>query len=112
MEFMVSASTDKGLVKETNQDSYAVRIAESKIGKVLFAVLCDGMGGYSKGEVASGTVVAVFCDWFERKFPELLDQDLDDKILRDEWDRLVHNCNEHIKQYGQAKGISDCNSYH
>ncbi len=106
MEYMVSASTDKGLVKDTNQDSYAIRIADSKVGRVLFAVLCDGMGGYSKGELASGTVVAAFCDWFERRFPELLDNKLDDKILRDEWDRLIQTCNEHIKQYGQVKGIS------
>ena len=106
MEYMVSASTDKGLVKDTNQDSFGIRIADSKAGKILFAVLCDGMGGYSKGEVASGTVVAAFCEWFENSFPKLLDKQLDDKVLRDEWDRLVQKCNERIKLYGVAHGIN------
>ena len=45
MNFIISASTDVGIVKSTNQDSLSVKVANTNQGKVAFAVLCDGMGG-------------------------------------------------------------------
>ena len=44
MEFLVSANTDKGLVKDTNQDGMSVKVLNTKQGKMVFAILCDGMG--------------------------------------------------------------------
>lgn len=32
------------------------------------AVICDGMGGMEKGELASATVVRAFSDWFENDY--------------------------------------------
>ncbi len=106
MDYIVSASTDKGLVKDTNQDSYGVRIIDSKIGKVVFAVVCDGMGGYSKGELASGTVVAAFDYWAEKKLPMLIDKGLTEAVICKEWNALVKQCNEKIMQYGLQNGIN------
>ena len=68
MEFLVSAQTDIGISKSTNQDSLLVRIANTAQGRISFAVLCDGMGGLSKGEVASATVIRAFDNWFNRDF--------------------------------------------
>lgn len=48
MEFMISATTDIGLTKNTNQDSFSVRQFRSNYGNVVVAVLCDGMGGLAK----------------------------------------------------------------
>ena len=45
MDFLVSAATDIGLTKTVNQDSYDVRVYRTGMGKVVFAVICDGMGG-------------------------------------------------------------------
>lgn len=36
--------------------------AETDIGNVLLAVICDGMGGLSKGEVASAALIQAFSD--------------------------------------------------
>ena len=59
MNYLIAAQTDIGPVKKTNQDSYCIQTARSKqYGNLLFAVVCDGMGGLKKGEVASATVVA------------------------------------------------------
>ncbi len=37
-------------------------------GEVLFAAVCDGMGGMVKGELASATVVLEMSDWFRQSF--------------------------------------------
>ncbi len=65
MEYKVSFSTDKGTVKEVNQDSVMVKVANTKDhGRILLGVLCDGMGGLSYGEVASAKAVSMFEKWF------------------------------------------------
>ena len=75
MNYLIAAQTDIGPVKKTNQDSYCIQTARSKrYGNLLFAVVCDGMGGLKKGEVASATVVARFTDWFAQSLPILLSQ--------------------------------------
>lgn len=73
MNFLCSYVTDKGIVKNVNQDSLCIKEALSeKYGKVLMAAVCDGMGGLSAGEIASGTVIKALSDWFDTKLPLLL----------------------------------------
>jgi protein phosphatase len=52
--------TDKGLVRETNQDSFAT---EPKLGLVIVA---DGMGGHAAGEQASSSAVLTVLEVFSR----------------------------------------------
>ena len=54
-------STDKGLVRKTNQDSYV--IAANECGD-LFCMVCDGIGGSKGGDVASSTAVRYFSQVF------------------------------------------------
>ena len=42
MNFIISASTDIGITKNTNQDSYDVKVLSTPQGKMVFAVLCNG----------------------------------------------------------------------
>lgn len=56
----VAAVTDVGLIRESNEDSYAI---DKKTG--LF-VLADGLGGHSGGEVASKLVVDTITTFFKR----------------------------------------------
>ena len=53
MRFSAVYNTDVGIKKKTNQDSLAIKIAETPDGQALFSLVCDGMGGLAKGEVAS-----------------------------------------------------------
>ena len=46
MNYLIAAQSDVGIVKKTNQDSYCIFTANGKkYGNILFAVVCDGMGG-------------------------------------------------------------------
>ncbi|MBQ3230505.1 MAG: serine/threonine-protein phosphatase [Clostridia bacterium] len=104
MEFLVSAQTDIGISKSTNQDSLLVRIANTAQGRISFAVLCDGMGGLSKGEVASATVIRAFDNWFNRDFPSLCDAPIEDSVIHSQWCRMITELNERIKNYGLSCG--------
>ncbi len=55
----IVAKTDKGMVRETNQDAYAVGELP---GGVAWAVVCDGMGGAAGGNIASALAVKVISE--------------------------------------------------
>lgn len=105
MNFIISANTDIGLVKETNQDSLSVVSISTLSGPMAFAILCDGMGGLSDGEVASGTVVNAFRNWAENSLPNLCNGELEDHVIRQQWVSLVREQNDKIKQYGDNAGV-------
>ncbi len=106
MNFIVAATTDIGLTKSTNQDSYNVRVFSTKQGKIVLAVLCDGMGGLAKGEVASATIVNAFCKWAENKLPVLCETGITDGAIRADWVGIATEYNEKIKAYAGACGIT------
>lgn len=106
MNFIVSATTDIGLTKDTNQDSFSVRVYTTGIGKVVFAILCDGMGGLSKGEIASASVVNAFRKWSETRLPVLCQEGFSDETIRSEWTTIIKDFNHKIKAYGDSFGIS------
>lgn len=105
MDFLVSASTDIGISKKTNQDSYGVTVVNTQIGKMVIAVLCDGMGGLSKGEVASATVIDAFHKWTVTRLPELCKKPITDAVIQNEWNDIAFIYNEKIKNYGKSVGI-------
>ena len=106
MNFMISASTDIGLTKHSNQDSLSVRIFNSKQGKMVFAILCDGMGGLAKGEIASASLVHAFCRWTEERLPVYCQNGITDLDIQKEWIQLSVEYNEKIKTYARERGIS------
>lgn len=105
MEYIVSAHTDAGICKGINQDSLTVKIAQSCIGNLAFAVLCDGMGGLEQGEVASADMVRRFSQWFRHRLPLLLAYPLEESIIRQEWETIIRQGNEKIMCYGKKQGI-------
>lgn len=106
MNFLVSATTDIGLTKKTNQDSFNVRVYNTSAGKVCMAVLCDGMGGLAKGEVASASLVRAFVKWSQERLPVLCDNGFSDSDIRKEWVNIAVEYNEKIKAYGASCGAN------
>lgn len=100
MQFQIAVHTDVGIRKTTNQDSLAVREAETPEGRLLMAVLCDGMGGLSKGELASATIIRAFTAWFERELPFLLYRQDRWEEIQYQWDRKIKELNQNILEYG------------
>lgn len=100
MEFVIASHTDIGIKKKTNQDSLLIDIATTDYGKVCLAVICDGMGGLEKGELASATIVRIFHKWFEQEFPTMLYRGIAPEELKNRWERLVRDANVEITNYG------------
>lgn len=104
MKFLICAKTDVGTVKDINQDCLSVMELETCRGGMVFAVLCDGMGGLAQGEVASSSVVRAFRHWALHSLPELCRTGLVEETIRDQWERIIQQQNEHIREYGQSLG--------
>lgn len=103
MRFTATADTDIGTVKSTNQDSILIEHANTPSGEVLMAIICDGMGGLSNGELASAAVIREFQNWYHKKLPyELIDPDL--KVIGNHWCLLLKELNVKIMAYGAGNG--------
>ena len=105
MNFIVSASADKGLVKETNQDSLSVKVINTNQGRMAFAIMCDGMGGLAKGEVASAAVIRAFDHWVYNKLPELCNEPLNEEVIKQQWEEVILTQNKVIMAYGARQGV-------
>ena len=106
MNFIISATTDIGTTKKTNQDSLSMKVIRTPAGRMVFAVLCDGMGGLSSGEVASATVVKAFHEWVVKELPGLCMQtEIMDSEIQTQWEKIITQQNEKIKSYGARQGV-------
>ncbi|MGN0436768.1 MAG: PP2C family protein-serine/threonine phosphatase [Wujia sp.] len=101
MRYIASFHTDVGISKKTNQDSLAIKIVETKTGIVAFAIVCDGMGGLAKGELASKEVTLAFCDWFDNTLIQDIESgDFDENVLVKQWNDIVQQQNQRLGEYG------------
>ncbi len=108
MEVKACVFTDAGKVRKVNQDSCLVKVANTKrYGRISFAAVCDGMGGLSKGEVASCKMIRALEGWFHEELS--LMQNLPEDRL---WDtietslsRLIVKSSSDIRRYGKHRGI-------
>lgn len=105
MDYIAMASSETGLVKKTNQDSYFVEIGSGMCGRLAFAVVCDGMGGLEKGEIASASVVQAFRRWACEGLPRLCAEGISDQRIRGDWTELAFSYNEKLKRYGRENQL-------
>lgn len=106
MNFLKVAHTDVGIKKKTNQDSVLIQEASTDYGQVLLAVVCDGMGGLAKGEVASSTVINNMSEWFSTEFADILYTGMDPDSLRISLENFIYRMNEKIQKYSKANRCS------
>ena len=110
MNFLTATHTDVGTRKKTNQDSMIIMQASTERGNILFASVCDGMGGLAKGEVASAAMVNAFADWFEKEFPVFLEENgnglIREELLWNQWAILIERTSRAIENYGRSLHVA------
>lgn len=105
MHYIATADTDVGISKSTNQDSILIKHASTDVGEILMAIVCDGMGGLAKGELASATVIRAFSKWFDEELPFEL-ENIDMQVVGGKWSLMLKSLNAHILSYGQRMGAN------
>lgn len=105
MQFAAIAQSDKGNVKKTNQDSVLVKHVRWKEIEIVLAIICDGMGGLSKGELASATVIREFDRWFDEECVNEL-PDVRMNVIGEKWRLMLAELNVKISEYGQKENES------
>ena len=105
MHFTFIAETDIGTTKDTNQDSILVKHGQYSGGEVLMAIVCDGMGGLSKGELASATVIRAFDKWFDEELPYELEE-LDLHVISGKWNLMLKDLNVKLIEYSRNENIT------
>lgn len=104
MHYIATADTDIGISKDTNQDSVLIKHAKTNGDEILLAVICDGMGGLAKGELASATVIRAFSKWFDKELPYELDN-VDMNIIGAKWSLMLKELNAKIIEYSKQNDI-------
>jgi serine/threonine protein phosphatase PrpC len=104
MDFVFGYATDKGIKKNVNQDSLCIKRARIEGKDICMAVLCDGMGGLSSGELASGTVIKYISDWFLNELPKN-GMFLNSNQIRLSLANQISTLNQRIFSYGQKNNI-------
>lgn len=106
MDIFASYYTDVGNVKEINQDSLSVKVVNSPRGKIVFAIICDGMGGLQQGELASKEVVVAFNNWFAVQFARLVaDNTFSPEIVLEQWKEVTEVMNSRLGEYAEQQGM-------
>lgn len=110
MRFFTAVHADAGIRKRKNQDSVLVMEAETGRGNLIFASVCDGMGGLSRGETASAAMVGAFRKWFETALPDLVQSIHSGSFRREQlwrqWSSLMEKTSSCIKDFGEKHHIS------
>ena len=111
MLFKLAGYSDKGAVKASNQDSFLIKVANTSLGDVALAVVADGMGGLSKGELASAQAIRAVGKWFDDKMPSYLNTMGSsvaglEKLVEAQLNGLVQELNLSILQYGKQNRIN------
>lgn len=101
MKIRLAAYTDIGIQKQINQDSLMIEEAKTSNGKMVFAVMCDGMGGLTKGELASAVMVRAFQSWFHTRMPIIVETDFTKEQIQHEWEMQVQEQNQKLLAYSR-----------
>ncbi len=109
MEVKACIFTDAGKGRRINQDAAMIKVANTRrYGRISFVCVCDGMGGLSRGEVASCKAIRAMENWFMEELS--LMQNLEEEEL---WDtverslkRLLVRVSAEIGRYGKHRGIN------
>lgn len=92
----IVAKTDKGIVRDSNQDAYAVGEFSDE---VVWSVVCDGMGGAAGGNIASALAVKVISDKINASYRE----NMKDASIKNMLDSALTAANFEVFDFAEVK---------
>lgn len=92
----IVAKTDKGNVRDSNQDAYAVGEFSDE---VVWSVVCDGMGGAAGGNIASALAVKVISDKINASYREKMR----DASIKNMLDSALTAANIEVYDFAEAQ---------
>lgn len=105
MRFFSEVYWDKGR-RSINQDSVSLQEVWIKGKKVIFALVCDGIGGLENGETASGFVAERMTEWFYQEAILMLKRHKSRKKIEKSGLRALYGCNEEMCRLGKQKEMT------
>jgi len=106
MKLIKAYYTDIGIKKHINEDSLLIKSASTSKGKIVLAMICDGMGGLSNGELASATVIEAFSNWFENELKNLMkDQQFNVYSMQKSINNVLIQKSQDIMNYGYQNKV-------
>lgn len=105
MKYICSYVTTAGAVRKVNQDSLFIMTAEYKGEEILFAAVCDGVGGLSAGETASAYVCKRMTEWFTSDLEDMLRKSASVLEIRESLDDRLHELNDRINAYADRNSF-------
>ena len=105
--FLSTYYTNIGIKKNTNQDSVLIKKAKTSLGDIVMAVICDGMGGLAKGEVASASVIQMLNEWFNNDLKYMMQNtNFSLSLVANKIGDLIREKNTRILQYGKENNLN------
>lgn len=105
MNYKYYLKSDIGTTHAVNQDSAFAQVKGTARGKAFLGVVCDGMGGMSAGDYASGVVSGAFMRWFRSFSPKSSGEDIQGWLFA-EWDELISWCNNELFGLGVQRNAA------
>ena len=91
--------------REKNEDSMALHRMETRAGEITMALICDGMGGEDKGELASGYLVECLSVWFYDELPGVLKKGFKKSRIQRSLQRELFTVHERLRNFGRDNGL-------
>ena len=91
--------------RKVNQDSITLQRMVTRKGTVSLAMLCDGMGGMDRGEIASGYVTERVGVWFYDVLPNVLKSGYRAGKVSKSLQRCLFRIHEDLREYGGQRGL-------
>lgn len=106
MRYLTNVYWCRGGAARKNQDSVVLQQVLTRRGRVLMAAVCDGMGGISSGETASGYAAEALQEWFYGDLLCMVRKRKRCWVIRRSLDRLVFHVQGELQDYAAKEGLS------
>lgn len=99
-EVQMSGACDTGIARDHNEDAIAIYPDDGR--GYFLAIVCDGMGGHSAGEVASALAVGMISEYIEAEFASGKPPD---QLLRDGFEKANERIDDQARANPNAHGM-------